>query len=377
MQAKKHINWTTTLFFTLTPLIALFGTIYTVSAHGLPSATLLLAFAFIIATGLAITAGYHRLFSHKTYKASWPIRLLYVLFGSAAFEGSVLEWCTDHRNHHLYTDQEKDPYNINKGLWYAHIGWIFTLDESKRDFSNVNDLMADPIVAFQHKYNIPLSIAMCFLLPMGIASLWGDAWGGLFIAGALRLTLNQHFTFCINSICHYFGKQTYSDRISARDNWLFSLFTYGEGFHNFHHQFAADYRNGVRLYHFDPSKWLIRGLSFIGLAHNLRRVDANLIIKYRLDMEEKRLRESNKYSAHHYEEVLLPIRTHITKLQTQIEKLKHEYQELKLSKLNYMKDQIEDYKKSIGHYRQNLKDAKKEFKYALKTWKLIVRTMPV
>jgi stearoyl-CoA desaturase (delta-9 desaturase) len=125
---KHKINWYTSLRHFLFSLpffffIGVIGTAYVVLTQGLQMATLALAIGYIFATGLSITAGYHRLFSHLAYKAVWPVRLFDVLFGAAAFEGSVLEWTTDHRDHHRYTDQDKDPYNIKKGLWYAHIGW--------------------------------------------------------------------------------------------------------------------------------------------------------------------------------------------------------------------------------------------------------------
>ncbi len=149
---KSKLNWYTTSFFILTPIVATIGTIYVICKHGLLIPTFLLAIFYVFATGLAITAGYHRLFSHVTYKTIWLVRLFYVLFGAAAFEGSVIEWVTDHRTHHRYTDQANDPYSIKKGLWHAHIGWIFTLDASKRNFNNVADLNKDAMLVWQHKY---------------------------------------------------------------------------------------------------------------------------------------------------------------------------------------------------------------------------------
>lgn len=286
------LNWTNIIFFSSLPLIGIIGTVLLCVYNTVPWQTWVLAASFMVLTGLAITAGYHRLFAHKTYQAAFPLRLVLLLLGAAAFEGSALEWCTDHRNHHRYTDTEKDPYNIKKGFWHAHMGWLFYLDAQKYDFSNVQDLMADKLIVLQNKYYLAIAILMGFILPTAIASLWGDPLGGLIIAGALRMTVNHHLTFTINSVCHYFGKMTYSNRVSARDNWLTSLFTYGEGFHNFHHQFPGDYRNGIRLYHYDPAKWLIRLFSYIGLAHNLKRVNQERISHYHLNM--KQSSKSNK-----------------------------------------------------------------------------------
>ena len=201
------------------------------------------------------------------------------MFGAATFEGSALEWCTDHRNHHCYTDTDRDPYSVKHGYWHAHIGWLFTLDPSKRNFANVAELQNSALIRFQHRYYIVISILMGFVLPTVIASFWGEPLAGFVIAGALRITLSHHSTFCINSLCHILGKRKYSDKITARDNWLSALVTFGEGYHNYHHRFPIDYRNGVRLYQFDPGKWLVRGLSFVGLAKNLRYISKKRILE--------------------------------------------------------------------------------------------------
>ena len=277
---KAPLNWTNIFFFSSLPLVAIMGTFFLCAYQKVSWQTWVLAASLMVLTGLSITAGYHRLFAHRTYQAVYPLRLVLLLLGAAAFEGSALEWCTDHRNHHRYTDTDKDPYSVKKGFWHAHMGWLFYLDAKKYDFSNVQDLMADKLVLLQNQYYLFVSIFMGFIMPTAIASLWGDPVGGLIIAGALRITLNHHLTFSINSVCHYFGKFTYSNKISARDNWLTSLFTYGEGFHNFHHQFPSDYRNGIRLYHYDPTKWLIKIFSYVGLARGLKRVSQARIDRY-------------------------------------------------------------------------------------------------
>lgn len=309
MNLLKRINWPNTLFLLLVPIAGIVGTILLTVFGFVHWPTWLLAFVLTVTGGLSITGGYHRLFAHKSYKAHWTIRLLFVLFGSSTFEGSVLEWCTDHRNHHRHTDTDKDPYSIKRGFWYAHIGWLFMLDTTKRDYSNVSDLKSDPILRFQFRYFALIAVTMGLILPTGLAALWGDPLGGLFVAGLLRVTLNQHFTFCINSVCHWFGKKPYSDRQSAKDHWVTALFTFGEGFHNFHHQFPIDYRNGVRFYHFDPTKWLIRTLSFVGLAHDLKSVTAEQILRYKVRLHQKTLQGSMISSASEF----------LTQLESQIE----------------------------------------------------------
>ena len=277
--SRAKLNWPNLLFFFLLPVVAIVGTVLTLVFEPFHWATILFTIVYTWLTGLAITAGYHRLFCHCTYQALWPVRLIFLLFGAAAFQGSALEWSTDHKRHHANLDEEEDPYSIKKGFWHAHIGWIFRIDPKLRDYNNVPNLTSDRLVLWQHKYILPLSIFMGFILPTGIASLWGDPLGGLFITGALRMVLNHHFTFFVNSLAHYVGKKTYNPKISARDNWVVSLVTYGEGFHNFHHQFAADYRNGARWFHFDPSKWMIFLLNKVRLVKNLKRVPRQLILR--------------------------------------------------------------------------------------------------
>ncbi len=372
MHNKAPINWVNTLFLIITPIVAILGTISIVYTHTLAWQTLVLALFFTIMGGLSITAGYHRLFSHLSYKTVWPIRLIFLLFGAATFEGSVLEWCTDHRNHHRHTDTEKDPYNIRQGFWYAHIGWLIRLDTSKRDFSNVEDLQADPLVRFQHRFFVPIAIFMGFVLPMLLGMLWNDAFGAVIIAGALRITISQHMTFCINSVCHCFGKQKYSSRTSARDNWFTALFTFGEGFHNYHHQFPLDYRNGIRFFHFDPTKWLIRGLSFIGLATELRTINTKRIVQYRIDMDRKRLEDllssiqnDIKNNINH---VLQPMYQSLMQALARLDELEKAYKQLKTEKINHMKDSMSEYKTKLNEYYEQIQQAKADLKRQLKVW---------
>jgi len=287
MTQHRHINWINTLFLTLTPIIGIGGTVLLYLFSVVHWQTWVLAGAMLFVGGFSVTAGYHRLFSHKTYKAVWPVRLLFVLFGAATFEGSVLEWSTDHRNHHRYTDTDKDPYSVKVSFWHAHIGWLLTLDETMRDFSNIDDLKQSRILRLQHRYYLVLSTVMGIVFPTAVAALWGNALAGFIIAGALRIVIAHHCTFFINSLCHTLGKRTYSDKNTARDNWLSAFVTFGEGYHNYHHKFPLDYRNGVRFYQFDPTKWIIRGLSYVGLASELRRVPRYRIIQVMVEAHQR------------------------------------------------------------------------------------------
>lgn len=288
----KKINWANAIFLITTPIASIIGISILLWKDKLHWGTWILFGAMAIATGFSITAGYHRLFTHRSYEARWPARLFFLIFGAASFENSAKYWCSDHREHHEHVDQEEDPYNIKKGFFHAHIGWIFFKKVPPPSFENVADLMRDPLIRFQDRHYYWIAVAAGFLLPMGIGSLWGDPWGGLFLAGIARVVFNHHATFLINSFCHFVGRQPYSDKDSSKDSWLMAFLTYGEGFHNFHHSFQADYRNGYRFYHWDPTKWMIWVLAKLRLAKNLRRIPLEKIRLARIRLKEKRAQAS-------------------------------------------------------------------------------------
>ena len=242
---------------------------------------------FYIATGTSITLGYHRLFSHKAFKAKWPVKLFVLLFGAAAFENSALWWSSEHRKHHKHVDTDDDPYDITKGFFWAHMGWLMFKLKPDTPTENVQDLKKDKLVMWQHKWVHPISFVVSFIIPAligyGYATYSGmdplvGALGGFLLPGVARVVMVQHATFCINSLCHMIGSQPYSTNHSARDSWIAAIFTMGEGYHNYHHEFQWDYRNGVKPWQLDPSKWFIWGLSKIGLASDLKRVPQERIL---------------------------------------------------------------------------------------------------
>jgi stearoyl-CoA desaturase (delta-9 desaturase) len=248
------------------------------------------ALAFLYLNGLSITGGYHRLWAHKAYQAHWSLRLFFALWGAGALQNSILIWASDHRRHHRHVDDNTlDPYSAGRGLWFSHMGWMLREHRAKVDnFENVPDLQRDPIVMWQHKHYLVLTLIMNIALPVAIGAWCGDIIGALLLVGLLRLVVNHHVTFFINSLAHYWGTQPYTEDNSARDNPLLAFLTYGEGYHNYHHIFQADYRNGVRWYQWDPTKWMIRGCAWLGLAHNLNRVPTFKIQRAKLSMQLKR-----------------------------------------------------------------------------------------
>lgn len=365
----KKINWTNTLFLAITPLVGVIGTILLSSFGMVKWQTWLFFVAYLFATALAITAGYHRLFSHKAYQAHPVVAFFMAMLGSACFEGSVLEWSTDHRNHHRFVDTEKDPYNIHEGFWHAHIGWLIHLDSSKRDFSNVQDLASSRILQFQHKYFKECAVFMGFVFPMLISAFWGNALAGLVIVGALRVAFNHHSTFFINSLCHWSGKRPYSTEQTARDNWMTALVTMGEGFHNFHHQFPLDYRNGVRYFHYDPTKWLIFALSKLGLASDLRRICKHKILSFQLRVEEAALKQKHSTDVIFIQQKIEPLKARLTHLIDKIVQIEAELAKLKEKKLNYVKEQYQHHVHQFENYLHALKTAQQELSQSLTSWR--------
>ncbi len=262
-------------FLTGIPILAAIGMVWYTMNHGVSPVELGIFGFMYIACGLSITAGYHRLFSHRTHKAAWPLKLFYALFGAGAFQNSAIKWCSDHRRHHLATDTEEDPYSVMKGFFWAHIGWVMVSQEDAV-VEKVEDLEQDPILAFQDRHIFLLGFLVGMMLP-GAAGwyflggvtgfLGGFIWGGLF-----RVVVVHHATFLINSAAHTWGTQPYSTANTSKDSPILSLFTYGEGYHNFHHTFQADYRNGHKWYHWDPTKWWIRGFSFLKITGSLHKI---------------------------------------------------------------------------------------------------------
>ena len=277
---EYEFDWLNTSFIVTAHLLAIWGVLHMCLVQ-FSWWTLGLGVAWMGACSVSITGGYHRLFSHPTYKAIAPLRLFYLLFGAASIQNSALKWSSDHRIHHTKTDTPRDPYNIMQGFWWAHLGWILFKDPDGLQESRVKDLNADPMIRFQHKHYVPLAVLMGVVVPFGLGLLWGDPLGAVLVAGFVRLVIQWHATFSVNSVAHYFGSRPYSLNGTARDSFITALITLGEGYHNFHHRFQSDYRNGVRWHHFDPTKWWVWTLSKVGVCRDLKRVPQHVIQKAR------------------------------------------------------------------------------------------------
>ncbi len=282
----KEYNWLHVAFFALSPPVAFISVCAYVYHSGLhPGDVASLGF-MLCCTGLAVNAGYHHYYSHRSYECHRIVQLFHLLFGAAAIQKSALSWASRHRAHHRFVDREGDPYNIQKGFFWAHIGWALYKNPQtpEQQYANVPDLTADPLAVWQDRHFHFISLATCVVLPLLIGYTYGRPWGSFLWGGLLRIVLFQHITFLINSAGHSIGSQPYSTRNSSRDNWWLAFLMFGGGYHNFHHAFPGDYRSSFAWYHWDPAKWWIWSLNRVGLTHHLKRTPLPVIMRARQRM---------------------------------------------------------------------------------------------
>lgn len=274
------------------PLLALILVPLWGAYHGFSAAQWLWALAFLYLNGLSITGGYHRLWAHNAYEAHPALKWFFALWGAGALQNSILIWASDHRRHHRHVDDnEQDPYSAGRGLWFSHMGWMLRhYPSGENDFSNAKDLQRDPIVMFQHRHYVALTTFMNLGPPVLLGLILGDVIGTVLLVGLLRLVVNHHVTFFINSLAHFWGTRPYTEDNSARDNGVLAFLTYGEGYHNYHHIFQSDYRNGIRWWQWDPTKWMIALCARLGLASNLNRVPDFRIQRAMVDAQFARAR---------------------------------------------------------------------------------------
>lgn len=370
------INWLNSIFLFATPIFALVGIILHWIYFSPPGILELIVFVGLyFACGLSITVGYHRLFSHRSHNAKWPLVLFYSIFGAGSFQNSIIEWCSDHRRHHKMTDSEDDPYSASRGFWYSHIGWILLEEENfTNDFSNVKDLQESKIIMWQHRNVFLIGALSGLILPAIIGLTIGGISGavGCFVwAGLARVVFVHHGTFLINSAAHIWGKQPYSEENSSRDSFWLAFLTFGEGYHNFHHTFQADYRNGHKWYHMDPSKWWIQSFKYLGLntdlkstpKHSIEIAKVNMRFKKRAD----RLQQRN-VNIHIFEDRLTKCKENLRAKMYEVQKAKREIKKMAKESKIAMKNKISELKDSIkiakNDLRQLFKEMNTEYKQA-------------
>ncbi|AOE49969.1 acyl-CoA desaturase [Kangiella sediminilitoris] len=278
---KGELIWANIIFFGLSFLAAVTLVPWYGMEYGYHWSTWMWGIGLWLFSSTSISMGYHRLWSHRAYEANAFLRGLLAFGGCLALQNSALHWSSDHRMHHKHVDHdEKDPYSASLGFWHSHIGWILKRRDNGRyneQYDRCPDLKRQKIVMFQHKYYWVLSIGLNVAVPALLGLAYGHFWEMMLVAGVFRLVWSHHLTFFINSLAHIWGSRPYTEENSARDNFILAVLTGGEGYHNYHHKFQLDYRNGIRWWHFDPSKWWIKSLSWIGVTKNLKVAPAHKI----------------------------------------------------------------------------------------------------
>lgn len=264
-------NYMTALLFVLVCVGAIIGVPLYGWRYGYTWLDWMMFGLMYVVTGLGITVGYHRLLAHRSFECTGWVKAGLLVAGGWALENSALKWGADHIRHHANCDGDADPYNARRGFWHSHCGWLLVRN-SYADEKYASRLRQDPLVMWQHRYYLPIvlsGLALTFLIGYAHNG-WIGGVGCFMLAGVGRIFAVLNSTFCINSICHLWGCQPHGHTDSSRDSWWVSLVTFGEGYHNYHHTYQSDYRNGPRWYNFDPSKWLIFILAKLGLASSLR-----------------------------------------------------------------------------------------------------------
>ncbi|XP_023241820.1 acyl-CoA desaturase-like isoform X1 [Centruroides sculpturatus] len=236
---------------------------------------------------LGITAGAHRLWCHRTYKARLPLRILLMLLNCSMLQDNIYVWCRDHRVHHKFTDTDADPYNSKRGFFFSHMGWLMVKKHpaviEKGKTIDVSDVLTDPVVQFQIKYYVPLVILMAIIVPSLIPYyFWDVSWQEcICISFCYRYIRSLHITWLVNSAAHKWGYKPYDKNISSVENAIVSYLTNGEGFHNFHHKFPWDYSTSEYGWRLNISTVFIDIMAFLGLSYDRKKVSNKLVEKFK------------------------------------------------------------------------------------------------
>jgi len=238
--------------------------------------------ATIVFSGLGITMGAHRLWSHKTYKAKLPLRIILTMANSMAGQNSIYVWSRDHRTHHKCSEQMGDPHNAKRGFFFAHMGWLLVRKHPAviREGKTINmaDLEADKLVMFQHKNYIACFLTFGFIIPTLLPHfLWGESLTTGYLLSVFRYVAVLHGTWLVNSAAHFFGNKPYDKNIGPTENMFVSFFAIGEGFHNYHHTFPYDYGTSEWGYSFNITTRVIDAMAYLGQAYQLRKASPEVI----------------------------------------------------------------------------------------------------
>ena len=268
--------------FVITPLLALLGAVPIAWGWGLSWTDIAIALPFYVVSGLGITVGFHRYFTHGSFKANRALRVALAISGSLALQGPVIDWVADHRRHHAFSDKEGDPHSpwlfgtgpraLAKGFYHSHMGWLFGRDQTNEE-RFTPDLLADRDIVRVDKLFV-LWATLSLVLPGVIGGLVTMSWAGaltaFFWGGLVRVALLHHVTWSINSICHMIGEQPFASRDHSRNVWPLAVLSFGESWHNLHHADPTCARHGVQRGQVDISARVIWAFEKLGWAHSVR-----------------------------------------------------------------------------------------------------------
>ncbi|MDQ6849923.1 MAG: acyl-CoA desaturase [Actinomycetota bacterium] len=276
------------------PFLAFLAAVPVVWGWGVGWTDVALFLAFYVISGLGVTVGFHRLFTHGSFKATRPLRIALAIAGSLAIEGPVIRWVADHRRHHAFSDREGDPHSpwrfgdtlpaLMKGFWFAHIGWLFDLEHTNRE-RYTPELMRDRDITLVERL-FPLWFATSLLLPGVLGGLitmsWGGALSAFFWASLVRIFLLHHVTWSINSICHMIGERPFAARDKSANFWPLAILSFGESWHNMHHADPTAARHGVLRGQLDSSARVIWLFEKLGWATDVRWPKPERLAKLRV-----------------------------------------------------------------------------------------------
>ena len=276
-----------TLAIVVGPALALAPVIALLWGHAVNLTDVVMGLVLYVVTGFGVTVGFHRLFTHRSFKSARLLKIALAALGSMAVEGSVTSWVATHRRHHIYSDSPGDPHsphrygtgglNLLRGLAFSHVGWLFVSDASSAE-RYAPDVLKDADLRRIGRL-FPLLALLSLAIPFGIgytlAGTWVGAVGALVWAGLLRMALLHHVTWSVNSICHVFGRRPIEAKDRSSNVWVLSVLSFGESWHNIHHAHPSWARHGARRGMVDPSARLIRVFERIGWARMVRWPDAS------------------------------------------------------------------------------------------------------
>lgn len=289
-------------------------------------------------SNITVGIGFHRLWSHDSYKTNKYVEFILVLLSAGTLQGPALSWASNHFKHHRYTDTELDPHSPLKykskikGFLWAHIGWMLVGEGSYKSIDKVTmvKLGKNNLLRWQLKNYWVIAGAMNTIVPALVGFLFGwsfvAAYAGFLFIGLGR-ALQQHITFCINSLCHFLGTQKYTTGTSG-DIWWLALFFLGENWHNYHHAFPSDYRNGAKWYQLDVHKWIIYLMSLFGLAWDLKRTPENRVEAKVAQTKEIAMKIRNEQVKSMYDranELALSIQNKLTEMDSASNKVKKKF----------------------------------------------------